>query len=154
MNEGKRVVIYARVATDGLNGSNLSTQVEACRRYADQHGLTVTAEHIITEVYSGIRLTRPGLDRVRALAAGREIDAVILSTIDRLSRDADQLLFLHEEWQRSGVDLQCVSCWHTGLRWVHEVPLLRPLVSDAERWRRTGRARKIRRGEVPWEGMD
>ncbi len=108
MNENKRAVIYARVATEDLNGSKLSPQVEACRQYADQYGLTVAENHVITEVCSGIRLKRPGLDRVRALAAGRKVDAVIVFTPDRLSRDVAHLLLLYEEWQRSGIDVHCM----------------------------------------------
>jgi DNA invertase Pin-like site-specific DNA recombinase len=65
MNEHKRAVIYARVATQGLNDDNLSTQIEACRQYATQHGLTVIVDHIIVNsCYSGLTLNRPGLDRV------------------------------------------------------------------------------------------
>ncbi len=109
MNQGKRAVIYARVATDDLNDSKLSTQVEACRQYAEQRGLTVTADHIITEVYSGATIERSGLDRVRALAARREVDAVISYAPDRLSRNAAHLLFLCEEWQRIGIEVHFVS---------------------------------------------
>ena len=110
MNESKRAVIYARVAPhEPLNDRNLSTQVEACRRYATHHGLAVTANQIITEVYSGATIKRPGLDRVRALTDGREVDAVIVYTLDRLSRNPAHLLFLYEEWQRIGIEVHHVS---------------------------------------------
>jgi site-specific DNA recombinase len=106
MNTSKCAVIYARVATEeALNDGKLSAQVETCRQYATQHGFTVTAEHIITEVYTGITLKRPGLDRVRALTAEREVDAVIVFTVDRLSRDAAHLRLLYEERRRIGIDV-------------------------------------------------
>ncbi|CAG0957716.1 hypothetical protein PLCT2_00574 [Planctomycetaceae bacterium] len=56
MNESNRAVIYARVATDDLNGSELPAQIETCRQYADQLGFTVAEDHIVAEVYSGIML--------------------------------------------------------------------------------------------------
>ncbi len=110
MNESKRAVIYARVAThEPLNDHSLSTQVEACRKYAAHHGLDVTEEHIITEVYTGAKISRPGLDRVRALTDRREVDAVIVSTPDRLSRNLAHLLCLCEEWQLIGIEVHYVS---------------------------------------------
>jgi site-specific DNA recombinase len=110
MNERKRAVIYARVATQDLNDDKLSTQVEACRQYATQHGLTVAADHVITDPsYSGLTLNRPGLDRLRALTEAQKVDVVIVYTRDRLSRDLDHLLLLCVEWQRLGIEVYYVS---------------------------------------------
>lgn len=109
MNESKHAMIYARVATNGLNGSELSTQVAACRQYADQRGFAVVKDHIITEARSGATLKRLGLDKVQALAAGREIDVVIVTIPDRLSRDADHLLYLCEEWRRIGIEVHYLT---------------------------------------------
>jgi DNA invertase Pin-like site-specific DNA recombinase len=56
MNARKCAMIYARVATEQqLKDHGLSTQVEACRRYANQHGLTVEVDHVVTDpCYSGL----------------------------------------------------------------------------------------------------
>jgi site-specific DNA recombinase len=111
MSESKRAVIYARVAThEPLNDHGLSAQVEACRKYAARHSLTVTEDHIIAEVYSGAKINRPGLARVRVLADRRAVEAVIVSTPDRLSRYPAHLLRLCEEWQLIGIEVHYVSC--------------------------------------------
>jgi site-specific DNA recombinase len=110
MNARKRAVIYARVATQDLNDDKLSTQVDACRQYAFQHGLMVAVDQVITDpCCSGLTLNRPGLDRLRALTEAQKVDVVIVYTRDRLSRDLAHLLLLLEEWQRIGIELYYVS---------------------------------------------
>jgi DNA invertase Pin-like site-specific DNA recombinase len=111
MNARKRAMIYARVATQKqLKDHGLPTQVEACRRYANQQGLTVAVDQVITDpCYSGLTLNRPGLDRVRALTEARKADVVLVSEMNQLSRDTDQLPLLYQEWQRIGIKVYCMS---------------------------------------------
>lgn len=70
-----RAVVYARVSTDeqAEHGHSLPTQLEARRKYAAEHGHVVAAE--VTDDFSGARLNRPGLDRVRAMLKRREAEA-------------------------------------------------------------------------------
>jgi DNA invertase Pin-like site-specific DNA recombinase len=50
MNARKSAMIYARVATqEQLKDNGLSTQVDACRKYANQHGLAVVVDQVITD---------------------------------------------------------------------------------------------------------
>ena len=83
----KRAAIYVRVSTDeqAEKGYSLPSQLEACRRYADQFGYEVIGE--FSDDYSGRKLNRPGLDQVRDLICARKIDALIVYSPDRLVRD-------------------------------------------------------------------
>jgi site-specific DNA recombinase len=101
----KRTAVYARVSTDeqAKHGYSRETQIEACRKYAADNGLTVVAE--LREDYSGAKLSRPELDKLRAMGERREIDAVIVYTADRLSRNLAHSLILREEWQKAGIEL-------------------------------------------------
>ena len=108
-DEHKRAAIYARVSTDeqAEHGYSLQTQVEACQRYAESHGLSVMA--MFKDDYTGTKLARPGLDQVRAMIGRQEVDAVIVNSSDRLSRKLAHLLILREEWQRAKVELHFVN---------------------------------------------
>jgi len=105
----KRTVLYARVSTDeqAEKGYSLPSQLDACRRYAQAHDLIVVAE--VTDEFSGAKLDRPGLDRVRALIAQGQVDSVVVHTADRLSRNLAHMLVLREEWQRLGIELHYVN---------------------------------------------
>ena len=63
----KRAVLYARVSTDeqAEKGYSLSSQIEACRKYAEGHGFSIAVE--FREDYTGTRLDRPELDELRGM---------------------------------------------------------------------------------------
>jgi site-specific DNA recombinase len=55
--------------------------------HAQAHNFTVPAEWVFEdEGYSGSVLARPGLERLRDLAAEGQIEAVLIYAPDRLSR--------------------------------------------------------------------
>jgi site-specific DNA recombinase len=99
-----RAIIYARVSTDE-QGDNFSlpSQIDACRTYATERGMQVVAE--LQDVQSGAVLERPGLARARELAHQRQIDAVIVYSLDRLSRNVAHTLLLRDELTEAGVTL-------------------------------------------------
>jgi site-specific DNA recombinase len=105
----KRAVIYARVSTDEQKekGYSLPSQIEACAKYADTHGLNVIAK--ISDDYTGTLLDRPGLDQVRAMMDRREVDAVIVLASDRWTRKLAHSLILREEMMTAGIELHYVN---------------------------------------------
>ena len=103
----KRTAIYARVAVHGQAQSSLRSQVEECYRYATSNGFQVI--HVFEERFSGVQLDRPGLKQLRDMVNRREVDAVIVYTPDRLTRNLAHSLILCEEWQRAGIELHFVS---------------------------------------------
>jgi len=111
-NGHKRAVLYTRVSTDeqAEKGYSLPSQLNACRTYASEHGYIVPGKaYEIVDDCSGAKLDRPGLDQVRGLIDRREVEAVIIYTSDRLSRNLAHSLLLREEWQRAGIELHYVS---------------------------------------------
>ena len=80
------------------------SQTEALRGFARQQGFSVPDEWVIEdEGYSGATLVRPGLERVRDLAAEGQIDAVLAYSPDRLSRKYAYQVLLIEELARHNV---------------------------------------------------
>lgn len=106
----KRAGLYCRVSTDQQEreGTSLESQLEANLHKANELGFE-TDGYIIKEVWSGLTFERPGLTRVRDWVRQKQIDAVIVYSTDRLSRDPVHLLVMAEEFDKVGVELIFVT---------------------------------------------
>ena len=102
----KTAAIYARVSSDKQKEENtIASQTAALIAFAAEQGDAVPAEWIFEdEGYSGASLIRPGLERVRDLAAEGQLDAVLVYAPDRLSRRYAYQILLIEEFARAGVE--------------------------------------------------
>ena len=82
----KTAAIYARVSSDQQKEEKtIASQTATLVAFARQEGYTVPEEWIFEdEGYSGANWVRPGLERVRDLAAAGEIQAVLALAPDRL----------------------------------------------------------------------
>jgi site-specific DNA recombinase len=102
----KIAAIYARVSSDHQREDNtIASQTAALIEFAQSHGYSVL-ENLIFEDdgYSGASLVRPGLERVRDLAAEGQLHAVLVYAPDRLSRKYAYQVLLVEELARHGVE--------------------------------------------------
>ena len=84
-----KAAIYARVSTEDQEreGTSLKSQFEACKKLAHEKGYQASDEYIIHEVYSGLTLDRPNLAKLRDWLQNGEINAVVIYSSDRFSRD-------------------------------------------------------------------
>jgi site-specific DNA recombinase len=107
--EQKRVVAYMRVSTDGQqeDGHGLDVQRQTIAAYAATERLDVS--DWIEDVVSGAKEERPGLERIREMAAAGELDVVLLYKLDRLARDTRLALNIEHELRISGVRVVSVS---------------------------------------------
>src|SRR5271170_5273939 len=98
--------IYARVSSDKQRvESTIASQTAALIEFARNRGYQVPAEWVFEdEGYSGASLVRPGLERLRDLAAEGQIEAVLVHAPDRLSRKYAYQVLLIEELGRHGVE--------------------------------------------------
>lgn len=102
--------IYARVSTDAQaeKGYSLQTQVEACRKTAEELGATYIVEHV-DDGYSGGEIDRPGMNGLRAALENKDVDLVICYDPDRLARNLAHQLIITEEIEKAGARLVFVS---------------------------------------------
>ena len=83
----------------------IASQTAALRAFAQEQQCDVPSEWVFEdEGYSGASLVRPGLERVRDLAAEGLIEAVLVYAPDRLSRRYAHQVLLIEEFARVGVE--------------------------------------------------
>jgi len=98
-----RIALYARVSTDIQEArGSIGSQLEALRARADGDQHEVVAEYL-DDGYSGARLDRPALDRLRDGAEAGLFEAVLCLTPDRLARVYAYQVLILDELQRHGV---------------------------------------------------
>src|SRR5215813_12349776 len=102
----RTAAIYARVSSEQQREENtIASQTASLIEFAKSHDLEVPKEWVFEdEGYSGATLERPGLERVRDLAAEGQIQVVLAYSPDRLSRKYAYQILLIEEFARHGVE--------------------------------------------------
>src|SRR6201993_513886 len=102
----RMAAIYARVSSEQQREENtIASQTASLIEFAKNHELEVPKEWIFEdEGYSGATLERPGLERLRDLAAEGQIQVVLAYAPDRLSRKYAYQILLIEEFARHGVE--------------------------------------------------
>src|SRR5262249_34085420 len=106
-----RAAIYARVSTGRQErDQTIDSQVTAMCQWAQANGHDLPPEHIFTdEGYTGSRLDRPGLDRLRDAAREGAFDVLAVFSPDRLARKYAYQVLLLEEFRRAGCEVAFVQ---------------------------------------------
>src|SRR5215813_9768006 len=106
-----RAAVYARVSTERQGrDQTIDSQLEALRGWAADHGHELEGQHVfIDEGYSGSRLDRPALDRLRDAARADEFDVVAVYSPDRLARRYAYQVLLLEEFRRAGCAVEFIQ---------------------------------------------
>src|SRR5437016_6167738 len=101
-----RAISYVRVSTDkqAEHGVSLEAQEAKIRAMAVVHGAELL-ESIVDGGESAKSLQRPGMQRLLALVDKREVDAVIVAKLDRLTRSVKDLCSLLELFEKKNVAL-------------------------------------------------
>jgi site-specific DNA recombinase len=152
------VVAYARVSTDRqAEKQTISQQIERLQTYARQHQWQLSTEQLYKDDgFSGARLDRPALDRLRDAAVNGAIDVVLVTSPDRLARRYAYQVWLLEEFERAGVQVIFLERPPTGDPQDVLVIQIRGVVAEYERTviadrMRRGRLAALRAGQlVPW----
>lgn len=98
------ILLYARVSTDE---QTLDPQWIELREYAARQRWTVTGE--FSEVLSGAKAARPGLDAMLARCSAGGVGAVLVVKLDRLGRSVLNVVQLVEKLDAMKVGVVCVS---------------------------------------------
>jgi DNA invertase Pin-like site-specific DNA recombinase len=95
----KRAAIYARVST---GDQHLETQLYDLREMAGQRGCEIVHEY--TDIISGSKAKRPGLDQLMADARRHRFDIVLVAAFDRIARNVRHFLDLLDELSHLGIE--------------------------------------------------
>jgi len=151
----KLAAIYARVSSDQQREEHtIASQTAALIEFAKTHGLEVPQQWVFEDQgYSGATLERPGLERVRDLAAEGQIQVVLAYAPDRLSRKYAYQILLIEELARHGVETCFVKAPHGATAEDQLLVQFQGMIAEYERAQilersRRGKRYRARAGEV------
>ena len=147
--------IYARVSSEQQKEENtIASQTAALVEFAREQGYSVPDEWVIEdEGFSGASLLRPGLERLRDLAAEGHIQAVLIHSPDRLSRKYAYQVLLTEEFARHGVETIFLKAPHSGTPEDQLMLQFQGMIAEYERAQilersRRGKRHRAKAGEV------
>ena len=151
----KIAAIYARVSGERQRNDNtIASQTEALIAYAEEHDYSVAPDMIIEDDgYTGAVLERPGLERVRDLAAEGRVDTVLVHAPDRLSRRYAYQVLIIEELARQGVETVFLRAPSMETPEDHLLVQFQGMIAEYERAQilersRRGKRHRARRGEI------
>jgi site-specific DNA recombinase len=103
-----RAAVYARVSTTRqARAQGIEQQLDRLRVAVAERGWELDGQHVYRDDgYSGARLGRPGLDRLRDHAALAELDVVVVAAPDRLARNYVHQVLLIDELAGHGCQVE------------------------------------------------
>src|SRR6266853_1332440 len=151
----RMAAIYARVSSEQQREANtIASQTASLIEFAQGHDLEVPKEWVFEDDgYSGATLERPGLERVRDLAAEGQIQAVLAYAPDRLSRKYAYQILLMEELARHGVETLFVKAPQGATAEDQLLVQFQGMIAEYERAQilersRRGKRHRARAGEI------
>ncbi len=95
---------YLRVSTTDQSVESQRLELTA---FLKQRGMTLVQE--FTDIMSGAKKDRPGLDSLMAAVGAGEIEAVVCVKLDRMGRSLAHFVAIAETLEKAGVALICTS---------------------------------------------
>jgi site-specific DNA recombinase len=148
--------VYARVSTSKQEeeGTSLETQVERCRAFAQERGLSVPDELVFKETWTGAELhERDRLGDIREMVRDRKINAIIVYSLDRLSRNQVHQAVLLDECDQHGVTLHIVDGELDRSALGEFIRSARGFIAEVEREKIVERSKRGREARVRLRGL-
>ncbi|NKW81762.1 recombinase family protein [Ochrobactrum pecoris] len=132
-----RVALYARYSSDNQRDASIEDQLRICRTRAEREGWTVVDSYTDRAI-SGSSLLRPGVQELIADGLKRRFDVILTESLDRLSRDQEDIAGLYKRMRFAGVSIVTlsegeVSELHIGLKGTMGALYLKDLADKTRR---------------------
>lgn len=142
-----RAVLYARVSTEEqAKGYSLPTQLEACRKHAENKGYSVVCE--FTDAHTGTELDRPGLNELYQFLETSKIHFMIVYDMDRLSREVKYQAIIEMEMEKSGIEIEYVIGGYNDSPESELMKIIKSGIAQYENRQRTERSRRGKLGKA------
>src|SRR5919106_7056439 len=115
-----RAVIYARYSSDNQREASIEDQVRLARPHIESRGWTYLHAYNDRAI-SGASALRPGYQRLLADARDGQFDVVVAESLDRLSRDQEDIAALYKRLSFAGISIVTlddgeITDMHVGLK--------------------------------------
>lgn len=142
--------LYARFSSDLQKDRSIDDQFAVCRKFAERENLQVTTTFADRARSGATLFDRVGLIDLMAAAKLKKFNVVIVESLDRLSRDQEDLAGLFKRLSFYGVEIRTVNegtatSIHVGIRGLVGSLFLADLGNKVRR----GHAGRVREGKIP-----
>lgn len=103
-----RCVFYGRYSTDLQSTASIDDQLRVCREFAQRLGWTLIDAYE-DRAMSGTTRFRPGYQNMLADARLNKFDVVLAESLDRLSRDQEDIAHLYKQLNYCGIKIHTLS---------------------------------------------
>jgi site-specific DNA recombinase len=146
----KVAAVYARFSSDLQRDRSITDQFALCEGFAKREGIKIVARFSDRAKSGASMFDRDGLIELREAAKRREFNAIIVESLDRLSRDQEDLAGLYKRLSHYGVEILTVnegktSAIHVGIRGLFGSLFLADLGAKIKR----GHDGRVREGRFP-----
>jgi len=146
----KKAVLYARYSSDIQHDRSNDDQFALCQIHAKREGLKVVARFSDRAKSGATLFDRQGIMDLMQAAKRKEFDVVVVESLDRLSRDLEDLPAIHKRLEFAGVKIHtcnegATTKMHVGLRGLMSSLFLSQLGDFVRR----GHAGRVREGKFP-----
>lgn len=132
-----KVALYARYSSDNQRDASIEDQLRICRARAEREGWQVVDSYTDRAI-SGASLIRPGIQELIADGLKRRFEVILTESLDRLSRDQEDIAGLYKRMRFAGVTIITlsegeVSELHIGLKGTMGALYLKDLADKTRR---------------------
>ena len=110
-----KAALYARYSSDNQRDASIEDQLRICRTRAEREDWTIIDSHTDRAI-SGASLLRPGVQELISDALKGHFDVILAESLDRLSRDQEDIAGLYKRMRFAGVSIVTLTCWTTRQR--------------------------------------
>jgi site-specific DNA recombinase len=103
-----RAASYARYSSDNQRENSITDQLRLCRLHAERQGWNIVEEYS-DRATSGASLLRPGVQALTSNAGRGRFDIILTESLDRLSRDQEDVAGLYKRMKFAGVRIVTLS---------------------------------------------
>ncbi|GAB1714972.1 MAG: Recombinase [Nitrobacter sp.] len=103
-----RVALYARYSSDNQRDASIEDQLRLCRARADREGWKIVGSYTDRAI-SGASLLRPGVQELIADGLKRRFDLILTESLDRLSRDQEDIAGFYKRMRFVGISIVTLS---------------------------------------------
>jgi len=133
-----KAAIYARYSTDMQNPASIEDQIRTCEENVLAAGGTTVQVYTDAAISGGSIKTRPGLQALIVDAGLGRFDTVVAESLDRLSRDQEDIAGIYKRLQYSDITLTTlaegeISELHIGLKGTMNALFLKDLAQKTRR---------------------
>jgi site-specific DNA recombinase len=145
-----RCAIYARYSSDLQDVRSIADQIAAAHTHAQRQGWQIVAEFSDAAISGSSLHNRPGLLDLMVAAHAKTFDCVLTESLDRLSRDLEDIAGIHKRLGFLGIKIVTLADGEVGKIHVGIKGMIAELyLADLAQKTKRGQVGRLKAGRIP-----